>query len=591
MNPDKLYSISLFKVVRLNKLFSNKINILPIKLLFDVYYNVMINHNVDLSFDMFDLEIFNRFINQVKERRNELHQMFQCVIDNGTRMDRLMSIMYLFEVKHLKDGTYDRRKLFKIGVDLAIFLIEAGWYEESENILNSAISLYSPEEVQNDPNLFLLMFECQCRKLNVYNSNACFEKAKILIHEIDSSIKKHHLNNQQINLAQIYTEFSRFYFMQCDYDESLKWSIRSFEMLNHKCSSFVMIDVLRQLGKICVYKRKFKKAKLLMNQVLVICKNIFNLNEECVCDESIVPHLKLAEVFSDYAFYLLNTDVINISIKYSFMGLDIRKRIFSFQDKNCYNLLLAQSLEEYAYTSYVYNYNSGRLRDALDNSVLATEIFYKLLPDNHINLASSKKVRALILEEIAIDHPEKEIQNKLLLESKKLHLTALDITKNIFGECNVQTAKLYGNLGRLFQSMKKYDKAEEMHLKAIKIKEQLLGPEDYEVALSIGHLASLYNYDIGLFEKAEQLYLKSIEIGIKLFGEGYSGLEYDYRGLQRVYMFLNDTDKMEKYSVQLLNWQRLRDSISLKTEKMQIENLKAKKLSLSNILDEFHRLN
>lgn len=52
-----------------------------------------------------------------------------------------------------------------------------------------------------------------------------------------------------------------------------------------------------------------------------------------------------------------------------------------------------------------------------------------------------------------------------------------------------------------------------MHLKAITIKEQLLGPEDYEVALSVGHLASLYNYDMMKFDQAEQLYLRSIAIG------------------------------------------------------------------------------
>lgn len=52
-----------------------------------------------------------------------------------------------------------------------------------------------------------------------------------------------------------------------------------------------------------------------------------------------------------------------------------------------------------------------------------------------------------------------------------------------------------------------------MHLKAISIKEQLLGPEDYEVALSVGHLASLYNYDMMKYDKAEQLYLRSISIG------------------------------------------------------------------------------
>ena len=52
-----------------------------------------------------------------------------------------------------------------------------------------------------------------------------------------------------------------------------------------------------------------------------------------------------------------------------------------------------------------------------------------------------------------------------------------------------------------------------MHLKAIQIKENLLGSEDYEVALSVGHLASLYNYDMNKFAEAEQLYLRSINIG------------------------------------------------------------------------------
>ena len=57
-----------------------------------------------------------------------------------------------------------------------------------------------------------------------------------------------------------------------------------------------------------------------------------------------------------------------------------------------------------------------------------------------------------------------------------------------------------------------------MHLKAIQIKETLLGRDDYEVALSIGHLASLYNYDLEEFNKAEELYLRSIEIALRLFG-------------------------------------------------------------------------
>ena len=58
-----------------------------------------------------------------------------------------------------------------------------------------------------------------------------------------------------------------------------------------------------------------------------------------------------------------------------------------------------------------------------------------------------------------------------------------------------------------------FQEAKDMHLKAIEIKERLLGPEDYEVALSVGHLASLYNYDMQKYAEAEQLYLRSIAIG------------------------------------------------------------------------------
>ena len=98
----------------------------------------------------------------------------------------------------------------------------------------------------------------------------------------------------------------------------------------------------------------------------------------------------------------------------------------------------------------------------------------------------------------------------------------------------MQTAKQYGNLGRLYQSTKMFKRSEQMHLKAIKLKEALLGEEDYEVGLSLGHLASLYAYDMKEYRKAEVLYLRSIKISIDLFGLAYSGLHSDYFGLLQV---------------------------------------------------------
>jgi hypothetical protein len=81
--------------------------------------------------------------------------------------------------------------------------------------------------------------------------------------------------------------------------------------------------------------------------------------------------------------------------------------------------------------------------------------------------------------------------------------------------------------------MKRLKDAEELHLEAIRIKSCILGDDDPEVAVSLGHLASLYNYDIKDYHKAEDLYHRGIKICLKHHGDLYSGLEYDYTGIKQ----------------------------------------------------------
>ena len=81
-----------------------------------------------------------------------------------------------------------------------------------------------------------------------------------------------------------------------------------------------------------------------------------------------------------------------------------------------------------------------------------------------------------------------------------------------------------------------------------------------QVALSVGHLASLYNYHMQEYTKAEQLYLRSIKIGRKLFGPSYSGLEYDYRGLIQVYHLTRNYEKFLEYQAILDQWRISREA-------------------------------
>lgn len=53
--------------------------------------------------------------------------------------------------------------------------------------------------------------------------------------------------------------------------------------------------------------------------------------------------------------------------------------------------------------------------------------------------------------------------------------------------------------------------------------------------------------------------LYPFSLGLRLFGESYSGLEYDYKGLCNVYEHLNDTDKYLEYSQVLETWRMIRE--------------------------------
>ncbi|VDM02797.1 unnamed protein product [Schistocephalus solidus] len=225
------------------------------------------------------------------------------------------------------------------------------------------------------------------------------------------------------------------------------------------------------------------------------------------------------------------------------------------------SVMAALALEDIAYAYYVLEYSSGDFVYAIECADVAGTILKRLQYEVCMQAASANRVKALILEEIALDDNDPSRTKSYLYTARDLHLQSLDLCERTFGTWNIQTAKHFGNLGRLFQSMEHNKAAEEMHLKAIMIKERLLGANDFEVGLSVGHLASLYNYHMNRYHEAELLYLRSIKISLNLFGPTYSGLEYDYRGLQRVYRKLGETAKLQHYQSLFDEWHMQRQSL------------------------------
>ncbi|RZC41387.1 amyloid protein-binding protein 2 [Asbolus verrucosus] len=369
-----------------------------------------------------------------------------------------------------------------------------------------------------------------------------FKAAENTFNSAKKVIKQLEELNAVPNLAGLYANFSTLYFHRSEYDEAFSWSKKALVLLDDKVPPRIVIEVLRQASRACVVKRRFNQAGLLIRQAVNLASEIYEIDGH--------PHF--SDTLLDYGFYLLNFDSIQESVKVYERSLQIRMDVF---EKN--NIHLALAHEDMAYALYVNEYSSGRFYAARENADRAIRLMERILPSDHLMLASAKRVKALILEEIALDMREgnnSHLQEKYLVEAEELHQTALALSYKAFGEKNVQTAKHYGNLGRLYQSMRQYEEAEKMHLKAIAIKEELLGSEDYEVGLSIGHLASLYNYHMKRHHDAEKLYMRSMEINLNLFGETYSGFEYDYRGLINVYSKLHDQSNVILYTLKMRDW-------------------------------------
>lgn len=561
-SPASLYSLAVRRVVLAFDSFDRATicRQLTESMRFDIYWEMFCDsiNNVDdvaklkrfqcLQSELAKLDVFLALL-RVGHRRVDLHEMFEGVNECTLQQQSEEAEVELL-ADHLssKMGHELRRvpymevtnKMLDTALNFASFLIDGSWYVAAQSVLVSIVMVNEGDEKKLRSKR--LDVECHTKLLHTVSSYCLFPLAESAFDHLKKAIAQG--NCTGINLAGPYSEFSSYCFVRSQYQDAFEWSLKAVKLLHNDLPPKVIVDTLRQASKASVVRRQFAKAEILIQEAVLLAREIYG---EC--------HPKYADCLVDYGFYLLNVDGVAKSVQAYETALKVREKCFGPN-----NLHVAIGHEELAYASYVFEYNTGRFDVAKRHAEKSLTIMARVVPANHLLLASSQRVLALILEEIAIDHVDKDYSKEILSRAEHLHLSALKLTIGAFGEMNVQTAKQYGNLGRLYQTMEKYTEAENMHLNAIRIKESLLGRDDYEVALSIGHLASLYNYDLAQYDKAERLYLRSIDIGVKLFGPSYSGLEYDYRGLIRVYHERQDLNNYLTYAHKLRDWKDLRDA-------------------------------
>ena len=555
-----LYILATNAVVKYFHKLRKCLDKLPQPIVFDITYqsylrisNVNMRTDFRLKIDLLnkltDFPTFVKFL-KVGDKRSGLHKMLQAAVEvpgpvkwSKLAPDTLAKAFCRNQEEHLAELTStghevklsDISKGLMLGLNLGEFLCEAGWYTAASEVHRACVNIIRSVRA-SESGLMLVKLDC-LTSLLLTLTNDCqpFSEAENIHTELISYIRDEELTTSTCpNLAYSCSVLSKYHSMNYNFDLASTWAMESVKLLTPILPPKLTLDVLRQASIVCVRKREFAKAEILVKQALGISKTVFG-----------DTHVKYADSLIDYGFYLLNVDRLTASVEVYQKALKVRETIFGGDNLKVAWVCRALAGAEFSCRAF---------SDARRHAEKSLSIMERHLPANHLYVAFSKRVLALVLLEVAIS-PKDEI---LLKESEELHKFVFNIIRHNFGEYNLQTALCYANLGRFYKRTHKFEESEKIYLRAIEILEEIHGTEDSQVANCLYGLAIVY-FCMNQHLKAEKLFLRSIDIFQNVCGPTYSRLEYSYMGLIQVYQKLPDHNKFQEYRSILVEWRILRD--------------------------------
>jgi nucleoside phosphorylase/tetratricopeptide (TPR) repeat protein len=125
--------------------------------------------------------------------------------------------------------------------------------------------------------------------------------------------------------------------------------------------------------------------------------------------------------------------------------------------------------------------------------------------------------------------------NALYTIAEPLHLRALAIRQQVLGSTHPDTAQSMNNLGSLYMEQGRYSQTEPLFLQALAIRQQQLGAKHLDTAQSFHCLACLYN-EQGRYKEAERMFQMALEIYKQVLGPDHTDTIANSIGLGWIYV-------------------------------------------------------
>jgi tetratricopeptide (TPR) repeat protein len=125
-----------------------------------------------------------------------------------------------------------------------------------------------------------------------------------------------------------------------------------------------------------------------------------------------------------------------------------------------------------------------------------------------------------------------------------LALQALKLSEDVFGPEDATTATCLNDLGGVYENLGEYEKAEQVSERALKIREKVLGPEHPFTARNLNNLANIW-VKMGNYAKAEPLLQRALAINEKSLGPEAAATGGSLNSLGLLYWEMGEYAKAE----------------------------------------------
>ena len=146
----------------------------------------------------------------------------------------------------------------------------------------------------------------------------------------------------------------------------------------------------------------------------------------------------------------------------------------------------------------------------------------------------------------------KYYQNGNYLKSLEFQMKALGIKEKILGQYHPDTATSYNNIGAVYFKMSDYIKALEFYTKALNIREKILGTYHPDTATSYNNIGNYY-YGMGNYPKALDFYTKALNIREKILGKYHLNTADLYNNIGNDYYYMGNYPKALEFYTNDLN--------------------------------------